>query len=204
MFRCWPDHRQRQRLGPPRPPRMPRRMLEITGHPEVPVAQGAIDPLVNTEAQTERWEALYGKLVWKGVWMRQLGRGQLPGRPRLPRPGGGARSEAGQSQRGQGQRRAGGAVPGAHGPRVSGPGDHHRHRPADQSGAGPAPGSAVRQPGQGTGLHGRQPGAQADARQRGGAAVRARVRQHAAARVQHPLRSRGPPASSCARRGRRS
>ncbi|TBV73025.1 nucleoside hydrolase [Pseudoxanthomonas winnipegensis] len=47
-----------------------RRMLEITGHPEVPVAQGAIDPLVNTEAQTERWEALYGKLVWKGVWMR--------------------------------------------------------------------------------------------------------------------------------------
>lgn len=47
-----------------------RRMLEITGHPEVPVVQGAIDPLVNTEAQTERWEALYGKLVWKGVWMR--------------------------------------------------------------------------------------------------------------------------------------
>ncbi|WP_337054891.1 nucleoside hydrolase [Pseudoxanthomonas sp. USHLN014] len=47
-----------------------RRMLEIAGHPEVPVAQGAIDPLVNTEAQTERWEALYGKLVWKGVWMR--------------------------------------------------------------------------------------------------------------------------------------
>lgn len=47
-----------------------RRMLEITGHPEVPAVQGAIDPLVNTETETERWEALYGKLVWKGAWMK--------------------------------------------------------------------------------------------------------------------------------------
>jgi inosine-uridine nucleoside N-ribohydrolase len=47
-----------------------RRMLEITGHPEVPAVPGAIYPLVNTEAETERWEALYGKLVWKGAWMK--------------------------------------------------------------------------------------------------------------------------------------
>ncbi len=48
-----------------------RRMLEIAGHPEVPVLPGAVYPLVNTEAATERWEALYGKLVWKGAWTRQ-------------------------------------------------------------------------------------------------------------------------------------
>lgn len=47
-----------------------RRMLEITGHPEVPAVPGAVHPLVNTEAATERWEALYGKLVWKGAWMK--------------------------------------------------------------------------------------------------------------------------------------
>lgn len=37
----------------------------------VPVAQGATYPLVNSEVLTERWEALYGKLTWKGAWMRQ-------------------------------------------------------------------------------------------------------------------------------------
>ncbi|WDS38192.1 nucleoside hydrolase [Pseudoxanthomonas sp.] len=47
-----------------------RRMLEITGHPDVPAVPGAVYPLVNTEAATERWEALYGKLVWKGAWMK--------------------------------------------------------------------------------------------------------------------------------------
>ncbi|WP_454280155.1 nucleoside hydrolase [Sphingomonas sp. Marseille-Q8236] len=37
----------------------------------VPVVQGATYPLVNSEVLTERWEALYGKLIWKGAWMRQ-------------------------------------------------------------------------------------------------------------------------------------
>lgn len=37
----------------------------------VPVVQGATYPLVNSEALTERWEALYGKLIWKGAFMRQ-------------------------------------------------------------------------------------------------------------------------------------
>ncbi len=37
----------------------------------VPVVQGATYPLVNSEALTERWEALYGKLTWKGAWMKQ-------------------------------------------------------------------------------------------------------------------------------------
>jgi inosine-uridine nucleoside N-ribohydrolase len=48
------------------------RMLELIGRPEVPVVPGATFPLVNTEAETRRWEALYGKLTWKGAWMDQL------------------------------------------------------------------------------------------------------------------------------------
>jgi purine nucleosidase len=47
------------------------RGLEIIGRTDVPVAGGAVYPLVNSEALTDRWEALYGKLVWKGAWMKQ-------------------------------------------------------------------------------------------------------------------------------------
>lgn len=47
-----------------------RRLLEIAGRPEVPVVPGAVYPLLNSEAATERWEALYGKLVWKGAWTK--------------------------------------------------------------------------------------------------------------------------------------
>ena len=47
------------------------RGLELTGHEGVPVAEGATFPLLNSEARTERWEALYGKLVWKGAFMKQ-------------------------------------------------------------------------------------------------------------------------------------
>ncbi len=46
------------------------RGLELLGRSDVPVAQGATYPLVNSEALTDRWEALYGKLVWRGAWMR--------------------------------------------------------------------------------------------------------------------------------------
>lgn len=47
------------------------RMLEIVGRPQIPVMAGAELPLVNTETETERWEALYGKLIWKGAWMKR-------------------------------------------------------------------------------------------------------------------------------------
>lgn len=47
------------------------RGLEMMGRTDVPVAAGATYPLLNSEALTERWEALYGKLVWKGAWMKQ-------------------------------------------------------------------------------------------------------------------------------------
>lgn len=47
------------------------RGLEIAHRPEIPVVQGATYPLVNSEALTERWESLYGKLTWKGAWMKE-------------------------------------------------------------------------------------------------------------------------------------
>ncbi|CAN5119150.1 nucleoside hydrolase [soil metagenome] len=47
------------------------RGLEIMGRTDVPVVQGAVYPLMNSEAQMEQFEALYGKLTWKGAWMKQ-------------------------------------------------------------------------------------------------------------------------------------
>ena len=47
------------------------RMLELIGRTEVPVYRGSTYPLVNTEAATERWEGMYGKLAYKGAWMKQ-------------------------------------------------------------------------------------------------------------------------------------
>src|SRR5689334_18367284 len=44
------------------------RMLEISGRSDVPVIQGAEFPLLNSKEETERWEALYGKLEYKGCW----------------------------------------------------------------------------------------------------------------------------------------
>jgi len=47
------------------------RMLELIGRTDVPVVAGATYPLVNTEEGTIRWEARYGKLPYKGAWMRE-------------------------------------------------------------------------------------------------------------------------------------
>jgi len=44
------------------------RMLELTGHSDVPVARGAVFPLIRTERETELAEVLYGKTVWMGAW----------------------------------------------------------------------------------------------------------------------------------------
>ncbi|MFI5335297.1 MAG: nucleoside hydrolase [Opitutales bacterium] len=47
------------------------RMLELIGRTDVPVVAGATYPLVNSEEETIRWEARYGKLPYKGAWMRE-------------------------------------------------------------------------------------------------------------------------------------
>jgi inosine-uridine nucleoside N-ribohydrolase len=44
------------------------RLLEIAQRTEVPVYPGAVVPLVNTQARNKHWEALYGKLFYKGAW----------------------------------------------------------------------------------------------------------------------------------------
>jgi len=50
------------------------RLLEIAGRTDVPVIAGAEFPLLNSKEETERWEALYGKLHYKGCWSDFSGR----------------------------------------------------------------------------------------------------------------------------------
>jgi inosine-uridine nucleoside N-ribohydrolase len=43
-------------------------MLELTGHASVPVARGAVFPLVRTQQETRLAEAQNGKVAWLGAW----------------------------------------------------------------------------------------------------------------------------------------
>ncbi|WP_353228536.1 nucleoside hydrolase [Novosphingobium sp.] len=45
------------------------RMLELVGRTDIPVAQGAIYPLVNTQARNRLREATYSPMPYKGAWM---------------------------------------------------------------------------------------------------------------------------------------
>jgi inosine-uridine nucleoside N-ribohydrolase len=44
------------------------RMLELTGHTDVPVVRGAVFPLVRNQEQTRIDEAIDGKAPWLGAW----------------------------------------------------------------------------------------------------------------------------------------
>ncbi|MGB7549333.1 MAG: nucleoside hydrolase [Terracidiphilus sp.] len=44
------------------------RMLELTGHADVPVARGAVFPLVRNEQETRLAAAIDGKVAWLGAW----------------------------------------------------------------------------------------------------------------------------------------
>src|ERR1019366_4051130 len=44
------------------------RMLELTGHSDVPVARGAVFPLIRTQQETQIESALIGKATWLGAW----------------------------------------------------------------------------------------------------------------------------------------
>jgi purine nucleosidase len=46
------------------------RMLELTGHTDVPVYPGAVYPLINRLDTIERWEKIYGRVNYKGAWNR--------------------------------------------------------------------------------------------------------------------------------------
>ena len=48
------------------------RLLEIADRTDVPVIAGAEFPLLNSKEETERWEALYGRLEYKGCWTERF------------------------------------------------------------------------------------------------------------------------------------
>ena len=47
------------------------RLLELVGRPDIPVAPGAVYPLVRTQAETKLWEEQYGKVTYQGAWTRR-------------------------------------------------------------------------------------------------------------------------------------
>ena len=44
------------------------RMLELTGHANIPLARGAVFPLVRTQEETRLQAALVGNVTWLGAW----------------------------------------------------------------------------------------------------------------------------------------
>jgi purine nucleosidase len=52
------------------------RLVEIAERTDVPVILGAEYPLLNSKEETERWEALYGKLEYKGCWTERFPAGR--------------------------------------------------------------------------------------------------------------------------------
>src|SRR6202012_3237375 len=44
------------------------RMLELTGHADVPLAKGAVFPLVRDQRDTQLASALDGNVTWLGAW----------------------------------------------------------------------------------------------------------------------------------------
>src|SRR6201986_3722066 len=66
------------------------RMLELTGHSNVPVAKGAVFPLVRDEDETRLAAALNGKVTWLGAWgqgptaLAETGSGVTPATPAQP------------------------------------------------------------------------------------------------------------------------
>src|SRR5450756_1963062 len=47
------------------------RLLELVGPANIPVAPGAVYPLVRTQAETKLWEQQYGKVTYQGAWTRR-------------------------------------------------------------------------------------------------------------------------------------
>jgi purine nucleosidase len=44
------------------------RLMEIIGRTDIPVVPGAAFPLVNSKEYIQKWETMYGKLVYQGAW----------------------------------------------------------------------------------------------------------------------------------------
>ncbi len=48
------------------------RMLELIGRTDVPVALGAVFPLIRTQEETRLMAPLVGKVAWLGAWGQQV------------------------------------------------------------------------------------------------------------------------------------
>jgi inosine-uridine nucleoside N-ribohydrolase len=44
------------------------RFLEVAHRTQIPVYKGAVFPLINSLSRMRAWEAMYGKIPWKGAW----------------------------------------------------------------------------------------------------------------------------------------
>src|SRR6202035_2287931 len=55
------------------------RMLELIGRTDVPVALGAVFPLLRTEEETRINSSLVGQVAWLGAWGQKLGMSTGPG-----------------------------------------------------------------------------------------------------------------------------
>ena len=74
---AWRDNEARHAL----------RMLELIGRADLPVALGAVFPLVRTQEETRLMEPLVGKVAWLGAWGQQLNTlAATPGLIELPAP----------------------------------------------------------------------------------------------------------------------
>lgn len=60
------------------------RMLELLGRTDVPVALGAVFPLVRTQEETRLMTPLVGQVAWLGAWGQKLA---IAGAPVAPLPG---------------------------------------------------------------------------------------------------------------------
>jgi inosine-uridine nucleoside N-ribohydrolase len=60
------------------------RLLELLGRTDVPVALGAVFPLIRTQEETRLTAPLVGKVAWLGAWGRQLS--TLPPKPGMVEP----------------------------------------------------------------------------------------------------------------------
>lgn len=60
------------------------RLLELAGRTDIPVVPGATYPLLNSAEGTKRWEARYGKLVYKGAWTDEWPESTVARRPVHP------------------------------------------------------------------------------------------------------------------------
>jgi purine nucleosidase len=49
------------------------RLMEIIGRTDIPVVPGAVFPLVSSKEFIQKWEKLYGKLVYQGAWNFAVG-----------------------------------------------------------------------------------------------------------------------------------